>query len=129
MVGKAFSRRYADRTPSKWIKTGIEFYAGAPYVSTVTKDSWADWSLVAAGIVDSRQVTLEMARDAHEGTLWIYVVVAGQGEEQRIPVREVTWMLSEPEQEILVGVYVAKPTKGGEDELVVGFKGWELELL
>jgi len=38
-------------------------------------------------------------------------------------------MLSEPDQEIWVGVYVARPIEGvKEKELVVEFEGWELEL-
>ena len=30
----------------RWLKTGIEFVDGAPRVSVVTKDRWADWSLI-----------------------------------------------------------------------------------
>jgi len=107
----------------KWIKTGIEFYAKEVYVSTVTKDQWADWSLVQAGVKNGNQVTLEMERNPEEGTLWIYAVDGGK----RIPLREVTWILSEKEQDIWVGVYAAKPNEGGD--LVVEFKDWELELL
>lgn len=66
-----------------------------------------------------------MERNSQEGTLWIYVISG----DERIPVREVTWVLSEKEQEVWVGVYAAKPTEGGSEELVVGFRGWELELL
>ncbi|KFY74360.1 hypothetical protein V499_05622 [Pseudogymnoascus sp. VKM F-103] len=110
----------------KWIKTGVEFYSDEVYVSTVVKDSWADWSLVQAGIKDGKVVTLEMERDAKEGTLWIYVIDG----EKRIPLREVTWVLSGKEQEVWVGVYAATPTteRGDRGKLVVEFKDWELEV-
>ena len=125
-----------DGESGKWIKTGIEFYQGEAYVSTVTKDRWADWSLVETGIrvvgageggVQEKEVTLEMERNVEEGTLWIYVI--GEGG-KRVPVREVTWVLSEGEEkEVWVGIYAAKPIKGEEgEELVVGFSGWELDL-
>lgn len=110
----------------KWIKTGVEFYSGEVYVSTVVKDNWADWSLVQAGVKGGKEVTLELERDAKEGTLWIYVIDG----EKRIPLREVTWVLSEKEQEIWVGVYAATPTteRGGRGKLVVEFRDWELEV-
>ncbi|KFY35915.1 hypothetical protein V494_05499 [Pseudogymnoascus sp. VKM F-4513 (FW-928)] len=110
----------------KWIKTGVEFYSGEVYVSTVAKDNWADWSLVQAGIKGGKEVTLEMERDTKEGTLWIYVLDG----EKRIPLREVTWVLSEKEQEVWVGVYSATPTteRNGRGKLVVEFKNWKLEV-
>lgn len=81
--------------------------------------------------MDKKEVTLEMERNETENTLWIYVVVGGgeRGTEERIPLREVTWILSEKDQELLVGVYAAKPTAGGNGDLVVKFRGWELETL
>lgn len=111
----------------KWIKTGIEFYEGQPFVSTVAADAWADWSLVQAGIHDGT-VTLEMERRVKDDTLWIYVI-DGQ---KKIPIREVTWALSQPGAEICwVGVYAATPTTVGvealDKSLNVKFEGWELE--
>lgn len=84
-----------------------------------------------AGIVDKKEVTLEMERNEVEKTLWIYVVVASKEsvKEDRIPLREVTWILSEEDQDLLVGVYAAKPTAGGNGDLIVKFRGWELETL
>jgi len=112
----------------KWIKSGIEFYQNEAYVSTVAADQWADWSLVQTGMRDGKEVTLEFERNKAEGTLWIYVIDG----EKKIPVREVTWILSEgDEKECWVGVYVAKPIKsaeGTEQGLAVDFKGWELDV-
>jgi len=119
-------------TDQKWIKSGIEFFDGEAYVSTVAADRWADWSLVQAGIKDGKEVTLEMERNEKEGTLWIYVIDG----ERRIPIREVTWVLSEAgEMECWVGVYAATPTiegssikNGTEHELKVQFSGWQLQI-
>lgn len=85
-----------------------------------------------AGIRDAKNeektVVLEMERNEKEGTLWIYVVLESG---TRVPLRECTWVLSEEEQDVWVGVYAATPTVEGrkeEDALVVKFDGWELEL-
>jgi regulation of enolase protein 1 (concanavalin A-like superfamily) len=114
-----------EPTDQRWIKTGIEFYEGAPYVSTVAADRWADWSLVQAGIHDGK-VTLEMERKKDDDTLWIFIV-DGQ---TRIPIREITWALSETSvQDCWVGVYAATPTVTEENgALDVQFEGWELEV-
>lgn len=104
------------------MKTGVEFYQGEVYVSTVTADRWADWSLVQVGIKEGNTVTLEMERETD--TLWIYVVDG----EKRVPIREVTWILSEPGETVcLVGVYTATPKTDGKP-LEVQFSGWELEV-
>ena len=117
-----------EPTDQKWVKTGIEFYQGKPYVSTVAADAWADWSLVSAPIHEGG-VTLEIERKEKDDTLWIYVI-DGQ---TKVPIREVTWVLSEPDAEVCwVGVYAATPTIGGPDDeskpLNVKFEGWELEV-
>jgi uncharacterized protein len=116
-----------EPTDQKWIKTGIEYYQGELFVSTVAADAWADWSLVQAGIRDG-EVTVEMERKAKDDTLWIYVI-DGQN---KIPIREVTWALSEPGTDICwIGVYAATPTIAGEEtadhSLKVKFEGWQLE--
>jgi len=97
---------------SKWVKTGIEFYNNRPLVSTVTRDEWADWSLYPDGITANAEtgeagVTLLIERQEKDDTFWVYVVV---GEEKK-PIREVTWVLSQGEakKEAWVGVYAATP--------------------
>ena len=113
----------------KWIKSGVEFYQNEAYVSTVVADRWADWSLVQTGFRDGKEVTLEFERNKAEETLWIYVIDG----EKRVPIREVTWILSEGvEKECWVGIYAAKPTAsaaGKERGLVVNFTGWELDII
>lgn len=115
----------------KWIKTGIEVYNGAPHVSTVACDRWADWSLWP---LESDTVTIEMEREVKAGkptsTLWVYIV---DGEKRR-PVREVTWVFDGVDEgkgsDCWVGVYAAKPTKDEDDEkreLQVLFNGVRIE--
>jgi len=121
-----------EATRRKWIKTGIEFYDDQAFVSTVAADRWADWSLMDTGVRRGKEVTLEMEKDGVEGTLWVYVVPEGG---KRVPIREVTWVLSEgvgdagQERECWVGVYAAKPTVGTDGErkgLIVEFRDFEL---
>lgn len=130
----------APDTTKRWIKTGIEFYHGKPFVSTVGCDKFADWSLTplpvsasasSSSVSNSKEgyasVTLELEKDAKEGTLWVYIV---DGEE-RFPIREVTWVLDVEETEIWIGVYAATPIMEGRVEgegLEVRFEGWELEI-
>jgi regulation of enolase protein 1 (concanavalin A-like superfamily) len=128
---------------SQWVKTGIEWYQGKAFVSTVCCDKFADWSLSSSGIKTTTStppnssssagketsVTLEIEKDPKGGALWIYVV---DGKE-RLPVREVTWVLDvDAETECWIGVYAATPimegrAKGDAGGLVVGFEGWVLE--
>ncbi len=113
-----------EKEDLKWVKTGIEFYQEEVYVGTVGADRWADWSLLQVGIKDGKSVTLEIERDAEADTLWVYVVEGTR----RHPIREVTWVLSEPDVEAWVGVYAASPKPDGK-ELEVRFDGWELEVI
>ncbi|KAK3168100.1 hypothetical protein OEA41_004546 [Lepraria neglecta] len=136
----------SSKSERRWIKTGIEFYNGAPMVSTVACDRWADWSLLPLPTATSRgtsggtSVTVGMEREVLEGvggsTLCVYVM---EGVEKRV-VREVTWVFEEVngegeeegelDGECWVGVYAAKPTKDegdGERELSVEFGGLVVE--
>lgn len=63
----------------KWLKTGIEFYEGKPYISTVCTDRWSDWSIVPLpeGHGSGKpSATIEVERDGGtEGkTLWVYQI-------------------------------------------------------
>ncbi|KAL4800019.1 hypothetical protein BDV19DRAFT_202910 [Aspergillus venezuelensis] len=99
----------------KWLKTGIEFTHGKPHLSTVTRDRWADWSLlsVPSGGVGA---TLEIVREADD-SLWIYLVEGIQ----KSPIREVTWVFAEEDVvDTWIGVYAARPSSKGGD-LAVSF--------
>jgi regulation of enolase protein 1 (concanavalin A-like superfamily) len=116
---------------TKWIKTGIEFYYGKPYVATVGCDTWADWSLApdpafssASNSTDARPTaTIEARRekDVLGKSLWVYLVVKdAEGKEEKRPLREVNWFFAEDEEwEVGVGAYVARPTEvEGDDGLL-----------
>lgn len=124
----------------KWLKTGIEWYYGKPYISTVGCDSWADWSIVPLtpfASNDSRPtVTIEARREKDQlgKSLWVYHIVRdGEGKEvERRPLREVNWAFAEEEGWSLgVGGYVCRPTKEGGDGLLEAefAEGVEIELL
>lgn len=101
----------------RWIKTGIEFYNGRRWMSTVVKDSWSDWSVTA---VEDDSIVLR-AEKAADGSLWIYMLdTTGDP----VPVREVTWWdAMDDNTTCKVGVYAAKPAPNGESaDLVVEFK-------
>lgn len=128
---------------TKWVKTGIEFYYGKPYVATVGCDTWADWSLTpdpafANASADARPTaTIEARRekDVLGKSLWVYLIVKdGAGKEvERRPLREVTWAFAEEEEGWSVGIggYVCRPTEeGGDGRLEAEFgEGVEIEVL
>ncbi|KAH8099612.1 hypothetical protein BXZ70DRAFT_894838 [Cristinia sonorae] len=108
----------------KWLKTGNEFYLGRRNVGTVGTDAWSDWSLV--GIPDSKpeKITVEVRRESDENgkSLWVYWV---DGEE-RVPVREVTWILAgEEEWDVTVGAYAARPASGEGVQGGLEVKFWD----
>ncbi|KAI9369532.1 hypothetical protein BJX61DRAFT_144458 [Aspergillus egyptiacus] len=98
----------------KWVKTGIELTHGKPHLSTVTRDRWADWSLlpVPSG---GAGATIEIVREPDD-SLWIYLVEGVS----KAPIREVTWVFAEDIADCWVGVYAARPSNEG-GELVVSF--------
>ncbi|KAL3476239.1 hypothetical protein BJX99DRAFT_143660 [Aspergillus californicus] len=98
----------------KWVKTGIELTHGNPHLSTVTRDRWADWSLLSVPSGGSG-ATLEIVREPDD-SLWIYLVEGVS----KAPIREVTWVFAEDVVDCWVGVYAARPSSEGGD-LVVNF--------
>lgn len=134
-----------DEDTTKWIKTGIEYVWGKPYVSTVATSRWSDWSIVPLPEFSDGKLTIQVEREVKEGnrveSLWVYIVNEETGEKQGI--REITWWFRHDlsggqEQEpgtrcLLVGVYGARPTvpegEGREnEELKVHLDGFEVTL-
>lgn len=106
----------------KWLKTGVEFYTGAPFISTVGCDRWADWSIYPTAGNDT-EYTVEARRESDElGTsLWVYRLIFDEDgkEVERVPLREVPWFFADEEGwDIAAGPYGARPadkdTTGGE---------------
>ncbi|EAW13834.1 uncharacterized protein ACLA_068620 [Aspergillus clavatus NRRL 1] len=104
----------ADGT-RKWVKTGIELTHGKAHLSTVAKDRWADWSLVAIPS-GGAAATIEIVREP-DNSLWVYLVEGIQ----KSPLREVTWFFEDDSiTDCWVGVYAARPSEEGGD-LTVNF--------
>ncbi|KAL7821210.1 hypothetical protein V8C44DRAFT_313871 [Trichoderma aethiopicum] len=123
-------------SPRKWIKAGVEHFNGAPRLSTVCCDNWADWSVADISSSSSsadiqagaKAVTILVERlDAHDGScLWVYRVEGGE----KTPMREICWPYAEDGGEgweLEVGALVARPKKDTEDELEVRFEGIEVK--
>jgi len=137
------ARAAADAAKNKWIKAGVEFSHGRPWVSTVGCDRWADWSMYPYGEPGepAKACTIEFRREAKEsGTaLWVYAVeVDDDGNKiSERPVRELCWVFAdeaEGEEDgwtVRVGAYVCRPSKvegeTPEDTLQVQFWGMEME--
>lgn len=118
----------------RWVKTGIEFYHGRPMMSAVAADLWADWSLLPLSSAAEKEgkMTVAVEREQEEDGSWGSVLkVSLVGEDGgQTPIREVTWAFHDldEEQEMWVGMAVAKPTVGEDEELFVNFKGFEIEV-
>ena len=96
------------------------------FVSTVAAENGADWSLVQIGLKGEKgnEVTLEARNE--KGTLWIYVVDG----EKLVPIREVTWALSDGEnRDCWVGVFAASGDAEKKKEFEVYFEGFELDVV
>ena len=105
----------------KWIKTGIEFLEGVPWISVVTKDRWADWSLRPLSEAGSTSGRIQVESEGKN--LWVYVI---DKDGKKLPTREVTWWGEfEASTEIDVGIAAAKPSTEGGD-LLVNFTDYEL---
>ncbi|KAK4618216.1 hypothetical protein CLAFUW4_12297 [Fulvia fulva] len=96
------------RESNKWIKTGIEYYLGAPQFGTVATYAFSDWSLSPVRPEGSTAGSFLLERNTNEA--WVYT----KTEEGQYPLRKVTWAFlegrSDEDAEVWVGVYAAKPT-------------------
>ena len=124
-----------NAAPDKWLKTGVEFANGVPWLSTVACDNWADWSvtpLPAAAAAAPVTATVEARReiDAHGTSLWVYALELDSEEAmvKRTPLREVAWFFAAEEGwEVGVGAYAARPGHAREG-LRAEVRLWEEEL-
>jgi regulation of enolase protein 1 (concanavalin A-like superfamily) len=115
----------------RWIKTGIEFYHGKPMMSVVAADLWADWSLLPLSPTDEKEgrMSVIVEREEEEGGWGSVLKISLLGNDGATPIREVTWAFHDldEEEEMWVGIAVAKPTMGEKDELAVRFEGFKIE--
>ncbi|PKS06713.1 hypothetical protein jhhlp_006787 [Lomentospora prolificans] len=123
----------------RWLKTGIELYNGAPRLSTVACDRWADWSVTPlpdaaaadpAGRVKAT-ILVERSHDHHGPSLWVYAVDdAGRRES----LREVCWVFALGEDgqadagewELEVAVMAARPNADAKEPLEAEFSDIEV---
>ncbi|PPR02041.1 hypothetical protein CVT24_011201 [Panaeolus cyanescens] len=135
-----------DEDTKKWVKTGIEYVWGKPFVGTVASSRWSDWSLVPLPESAGGKVTIQVERETKNGdrveSLWVYIVNEETGE--KMGIREITWwfrhdiedkdvQVKDGNRTLLVGVYGARPQvpqgEGREhEELEVKFENFEVTL-
>ena len=130
---------------TSWMKTGIEFFSGKPFVGSVATTQWSDWALLPLGKEKGGKVTIQVERQVKEGakldSLWVYIVDEETG--RKMEARQITsWFTHDiPEgsnvtsdnRRLLIGVYAARPTvpagEGREnEELAVKLEGFEVKL-
>lgn len=123
--------------PPKWIKTGVEFYNAAPRLSTVSCDTWADWSVGDRSLDGSESesrklwttVSVEKQVDHHGPSFWVFRVL---GDGTKVPLREITWIYGGGEEEVAkweltVEALAARPNTEVKEDLVVEFRDFEVE--
>lgn len=135
-----------DGDTTTWMKTGIEFFGGKPYVGSVATSEWSDWALVPLKKEKGGKVTVQVERLVKGGekmeSLWVYTVDEETG--KKVAARQITWWFKHDilDQEnskvgdnrrLLIGVYAARPTvpagEGREqEELVVNLEGFQVNL-
>ena len=128
--------------PERWIKTGVELYEGAPQLSTVATDRWADWSIgpldPAPAPGSSDGVTIEIVREGDENgkSAWVYRRGGGGDRSKKVPLREICWIFADerdgapggPDEWILeVSPLVARPEKSASAPLEVRFSEFKVE--
>ncbi|KAK6539327.1 hypothetical protein TWF694_009560 [Orbilia ellipsospora] len=125
-------RSEQPKEESQWIKTGIEFYLGEPWVGTVCCDKWADWSVTPLGDegeCPTATIEAERSNDELGKSLWIYLVRG----EKRIPLREVNFIFADEEGDQVngpvwldVSAYAARPLeKEGKEKEELMVKFWD----
>ncbi|THU86535.1 hypothetical protein K435DRAFT_970254 [Dendrothele bispora CBS 962.96] len=127
----------------RWIKTGIEFYMGKPYISTVATLTFSDWSIYptttsSASTVTNDKTTIELRREKDElgSSLWVNEIVldVDGNEVERKPLREITWFFAEEDGWFVdVRAMAARPADEGsvigkEKNLLVQFEGAQVDV-
>ncbi|KAK3323845.1 hypothetical protein B0T19DRAFT_214696 [Cercophora scortea] len=130
-------------SPTKWIKTGIEFYNGQPQLSTVACDRWADWSVSPLATVDAAEpsktetswttILIEKEVNFNEtnergSSLWVYHVLEGG---EKVALREICWVYGDDndgvEWELEVLAMAARPAKNATTGLEVQVRDMEVK--
>ncbi|KAH8911590.1 hypothetical protein BR93DRAFT_990593 [Coniochaeta sp. PMI_546] len=124
--------------PPRWIKTGVEYYNSAPRLSTVSCETYADWSVgdrtpdsPTEGTSDKvwTTVAVEKQGDHHGPSFWVFRVLE---DGTKVPLREITWIYAGGDEEVAkwdltVEALAARPDKEVTSDLVVEFKDFTVE--
>ncbi|THU83593.1 hypothetical protein K435DRAFT_930323 [Dendrothele bispora CBS 962.96] len=135
-VRLSFSANWTTRSPAsdRWIKTGIEFYMGKPYISTVATLTFSDWSIyptiTSSASTTGDKTTIELRREKDElgSSLWVYEIVLDE------TLREITWFFAEEDGWFVdVRAMAARPADeesviGKEKNLLVQFEGAQVDV-
>ncbi|PHH69273.1 hypothetical protein CDD82_7868 [Ophiocordyceps australis] len=118
----------------KWIKAGVEVYSGAPSLSVVGCDAWADWSVAdLAPAAAAAPVTMCIEREdkADGSCLWVYYMRQQEsGEREKVPLREICWPCGEAAGDgwmLEVAAAVARPLETATDSLRATFSDFDVE--
>ncbi|KAF4434867.1 alanine-glyoxylate aminotransferase AGT2 [Fusarium acutatum] len=103
---------------SKWIKSGIELYAGKPHLSIVACDRFADMSLYPVAATEGQRITLQVAKEG--GNIWVFQPILDDdgSVKERMPLREICWILCEEQDDWVldVGALAARQDCGRSSE-------------
>ncbi|PHH65081.1 hypothetical protein CDD81_3479 [Ophiocordyceps australis] len=119
----------------KWIKAGVEVFNGAPSLSVVGCDSWADWSVAdvpPAAAAAPLTMRIEREVEASGSCLWIHHVRRQEstGQEVKVPLRQLCWPYGEAAGDgwmLEVAAAVARPSKTTTDSLCATFCDFDVE--
>ncbi|KAK7442533.1 hypothetical protein VKT23_016131 [Stygiomarasmius scandens] len=133
-----FTQAGDNNAADRWIKTGIEFYTGKPFISTVATLSYSDWSIYPttdSGTLDKTTIELRRENDEMGSSLWVYEIVldSSGNEVERKPLREVTWVFADEDEWVVdVRAMAARPADeesviGKDKNLLVKFEGAQID--
>ncbi|CVK86308.1 uncharacterized protein FMAN_06378 [Fusarium mangiferae] len=114
---------------SKWIKSGIELYAGKPHLSTVACDRFADMSLYPVTATEGQRITLQVVKEG--GNIWVHQLILNDDGsiKEKLPLREICWILCEEQDDWVLDVsaLAARPDKTAKGPLKVEFSDFQVQ--
>ncbi|KAK3378887.1 hypothetical protein B0T24DRAFT_674724 [Lasiosphaeria ovina] len=134
------AEKASSSSPTKWVKTGIEFYNGRPMLSTVACDRWADWSVgplttSSASTGAKTWTTISVEREINENATnengsswWVYQILEGG---EKVALREICWVYGDGNDaenwELEVLAMAARPEKNVNTSLEVEVRDMEVK--
>lgn len=100
-------------SPERWVKAGVEFTDGSPFLGAVVTDQRSDWSLAPVPDWAGRRVLVRVSRSGDALTI--------RARAQDDPLQLVRVVPFEPELVASAGPFLCAPTRAG---LTVSFHAW-----